>query len=69
MSQQHAEQHGHHEASDVPASPQSLHPRGDGRDWARRLVGQFNAGHKRPPTVYRFAFEALQLPLPQGVRT
>lgn len=42
--------------------------RNDGKDWARRLVSQYHAGRRRSPTVYRFAFEALQLPVPDGVR-
>ncbi len=46
----------------------SLKPRCDGRDWARRLLMQFNDGVKRPPTVYRMAHEALGLPVPQGLK-
>jgi len=45
-----------------------LTPRNDGRDWARAIIAQFLRGEKRPPTVYRFAHEALGLPVPKGLK-
>lgn len=45
-----------------------LQLRGDGRDWARVIVQQFNAGQRRSPAVVRMAHQALGLPLPKGLR-
>ena len=47
---------------------EDLKPRGDGRDWARAIVQQYNAGEKRSPAVVRLAHQALGLPLPKGLR-
>ena len=51
----------------IPA--ELLKPRGDGKDWARSILAQFLRGEKRSPTVYRFAHEALGLPVPAGMRS
>lgn len=45
-----------------------LQPRGDGKDWARRIVSAFNAGERRAHAVVIMAHQALGLPLPKGMR-
>jgi hypothetical protein len=40
------------------AAPKSIQ---DGKDWARRIIGRFEAGEKLNPTTLRFAKDALRL--------
>lgn len=47
---------------------EELQPRGDGRDWARVIVAQFQRGEKRAHAVVVMAHQALGLPLPKGLR-
>lgn len=62
--QSYAQEHGL-PALAAPASPGygpiSFEPKGDHRDWARRILAGVEAGHVRTPTVIRFARQALGL--------